>query len=64
MPIAVRPRGIGLIIVAVMLFALAGFTRVGWLLLFDAVLWGIVIISMILPWLAIGNIGIHRKITS
>ncbi|MDA0771139.1 MAG: DUF58 domain-containing protein, partial [Chloroflexi bacterium] len=63
MPIAVRPRGIGLIIVAVMLFTLAGFTRVGWLLLFDAVLWGIIIISMVLPWLAIGNISIRRRIT-
>ena len=63
MHISVRPQGIGLIVVAVMLFALTGFTRVGWLLLFDAVLWGIIIISMILPWLAIGNIGFHRRLT-
>ena len=63
MPIAVRPRGAGVIVVAVMLFALAGFTRVGWLLLFDAVLWGIIIISMIMPWLAIGNVSVRRRIT-
>lgn len=63
MPIAVRPRGIGLIIVAVMLFALAGFTRVGWLLLFDAVLWGTIIVSAVMPWLTIGNVSIRRRIT-
>lgn len=63
MPIAIRPRGIGLIIVAVMLFALAGFTRVGWLLLFDAVLWGIIMISIAMPWLTIGNIKVRRRIT-
>ena len=63
MPIAVRPRGICLIVVAVLLYILAGFTRVGWLLLFDAVLWGIVLISVAMPWLAIGNVSVRRRIT-
>ena len=64
MPINIRPRGIGLVIVAILLFALAAFTRVGWLLLFDAVLWGMILVSAIMPWLSIGDLRIHRRVSN
>ena len=58
----IRRRGIAIIITAILLFVLAGITRVGWLLLFDAVLWGLVIVSAITPWIAIGKISLTRRI--
>lgn len=64
MPVAIRPRRIGLVITAIILFALAGFTRVGWLLLFDAVLWGAVLVSAVMPWLAIGNLRVRRRVSN
>ena len=58
----IRPRGVVLLIVAIMLFVLAGTTRVGWLLLFDAVLWGTLVVSAIMPWLATGDLHVRRRI--
>ncbi len=60
----IRPRGIAIIIMAIVLFVLAGVTRVGWLLLFDAVLWGVVAVSAAAPWLAIGRLKIQRRIVA
>ena len=58
----IRARGVCVVIAAVVLFALADSTRVGWLLLFDAVLWGTVVVSVIVPWLAIGGVQVERRI--
>ena len=58
----ITPRGAVLVIVAIGLFVLAGSTRVGWLLLFDAVLWGILILSTVMPWVALGRMRIRRRI--
>ena len=58
----IQARGVGIVLVAVSLFVLAGSTRVGWLLLFDAVLWGTVVVSAIMPWLAIGKPTIQRRV--
>ena len=57
----IRPRGIALVIVAIIVFVLAGQTRVGWLLLFDAVLWGMIVVSAIMPWLAMGRLHVRRR---
>ena len=57
----ITPRGIALVLVAVVVFVLAGATRVGWLLLFDAVLWGTLIVSAIMPWLATGGLMVRRR---
>ena len=58
----IRPRGIALVIVAVIVFLLANQTGVGWLLLFDAVLWGTVVVSAIMPWMAMGRLDIRRRV--
>ena len=52
----IRSRGIGLLLVAIIVFVLSGVTRVGWLLLFDAVLWGTLVLSAVMPWLATGSV--------
>jgi hypothetical protein len=35
-------KGVGIALVAVFVFILVNVTRVGWLLLFDSVLWGLI----------------------
>ena len=57
----ITSRGIGLVFVAVLIFVLAGVTRVGWLLLFDAVLWGTIVVSAVMPWLASGKLQLRRR---
>ena len=58
----VTVRGVGVIITAILILVLAGFTRIGWLLLFDAVLWGVVAVSAVMPWIAVGDLRIRRRI--
>lgn len=60
-PYLITRRGAGLLLVAVALFYLAGTTRVGWLLLFDALLWGVLIVSAIVPWLVTGKLAVTRR---
>lgn len=55
-------KGLGFLIAAIALFLLGRLTQVGWLYLVDAVLWGIIILSAIFPWLAVAFITAHRKI--
>ena len=55
-------RGIGLLIFAIFTFYLAESTRVGWILLFDAVLWGTIVISAIMPWFATGKLQVRRRV--
>ena len=58
----ITPRGAALVVVAIALFVLAGATRVGWLLLFDAVLWGILVLSAVMPWIAVGRLDVRRRV--
>lgn len=54
-------RGVGVVSAAIVTFVLAGATRVGWLFLFDAVLWGTAVVSAIMPWLAMGRLQVQRR---
>jgi uncharacterized protein (DUF58 family) len=58
----IRPRGIGVVLAAGVVFVLAGVTRVGWLFVFDAVLWGTVVVSLVMPWLATGKLRVQRRV--
>ena len=58
----IRPRGFGMVIVAVVVFLLGGFTGVGWLLVFDAMLWGTIVVSAVIPWLTIGRLDVRRRV--
>ncbi|MEX0763043.1 MAG: DUF58 domain-containing protein [Dehalococcoidia bacterium] len=53
-------RGIGFIITAIAVFFLASTTRVGWVHLADAVLWGIVLVSLAVPWLTMPGLSASR----
>ncbi len=46
-------RGIGFVIIGVSVFFVASATRVGWLHVADALLWGIIALSAVLPWITL-----------
>ena len=49
----ITSKGIGILLIAIIGFLLARVTQVGWLYLVDALLWGILILSAVLPWLGV-----------
>ncbi len=57
-------RGVGVAITAVGIFFLASVTRVGWLHLADAVLWGMIAMGLVLPWLTVPGLRASRKIAT
>ncbi len=54
-------KGVGVVLTAVVLFLLTGFTRVGWLLLVDSVLWGVLALSLLMPWFGTGRLVATRR---
>ena len=58
----ITARGLVLVCAGVMVFVLAEVTRIGWLLLFDAVLWGATVINAVMPWLATGGLHARRNV--
>lgn len=54
-------RGIGLLIAALVLVFVGGVTRIGWVMLVDAVLWGGLILSAATPWLFAGRLELRRR---
>ncbi|MDA0734171.1 MAG: DUF58 domain-containing protein [Chloroflexi bacterium] len=55
-------KGVGFLIAAIAVFWLGRLTQVGWLYLIDAVLWGIILLSAILPWLGASFLSAQRKV--
>lgn len=55
-------RGAGIVAVAIAVFFLASTTRVGWVHLADAVLWGVVLLSFAVPWLSAPGLRIARTV--
>ena len=49
---------------AVAVFFLASTTRVGWVHLADAVLWGVILLSVAIPWLSMPGIRVERNVGS
>jgi len=58
----ITSRGIGMLLIAIIGFFLARVTQVGWLYLVDAVLWGTLILSAILPWLSVVLISARLRL--
>ena len=54
-------RGIGLAATAVVVFFVASATRVGWLHLADAALWGLLAFSFVFPWLTVAGLRASRR---
>jgi hypothetical protein len=57
-------RGVGLTTVAIAVFFLASTTRVGWVHLADAVLWGVIMLSLAVPWLSMPGLRVSRNVTA
>jgi len=55
-------RGIGFVLVAIAVFFVASATRVGWLHVADAMLWGIIILSATVPWLTVPKLEVARSV--
>jgi uncharacterized protein (DUF58 family) len=55
-------KGTGFLIAAIALFFLGRMTQVGWLYLIDAVLWGMLALSAILPWLGVAFLDARRRV--
>ena len=58
----ITPRGAGFLAAAVALFFLARLTQVGWVYLLDSVLWGALLLSAVLPWLATLFLTVQRSL--
>ena len=56
-------RGIGFVLIGVSVFFVASATRVGWLHVADALLWGIIALSAALPWITLPKLHVDRHIS-
>ena len=54
--------GVGSIAGGVVVYLLAGQTQIGWLYLFDAVIWSLVLLSAIIPWWSLKPLRIKRRV--
>ena len=54
-------RDIGFVLTAIAAFFIASATRVGWVHLADAILWGVVILSAVTPWLSVYGLKVKRE---
>ena len=55
-------RAVGLLLSAILLFLLAGATNVGWVRIVDAVMWGMLGLSLLLQWLSIASVRVRRRV--
>ena len=58
----ITTRGVGFLTAAILGFVLARLTQVGWLYLMDALLWGVIILSVVPPWFGVVRLGARRKL--
>jgi uncharacterized protein (DUF58 family) len=58
----ITSKGVGFLVAALVLFLLARLTQVGWLYLVDAVLWGIILLSAVFPWVGVAFLAAQRSL--
>ena len=58
----ITAKGTGLLVVAILIFFLAQLTQVGWLYLVDSVLWGMLILSAVLPWVGVALLSAQLRL--
>ncbi len=54
--------GFGFIVAGVFVYFLASQTQIGWLYLFDAIIWSLLVLSAILPWYSLKSLQVERQI--
>ena len=55
-------RAVGFLFLAVFLYFLGGATFVGWVRIFDAVIWGMLGLSLLLQWLSVTAVMVNRRL--
>ena len=55
-------RAVGFLLLAVFLFFLGGATNVGWVRIVDAVLWGMLGLSLLLQWLSVATVEARLRL--
>ena len=54
--------GFGFIIAGLFVYMLASQTQIGWLYLFDAIIWSLLVLSAILPWWSLRTLEVERQV--
>lgn len=54
--------GFGFIVAGGFVYFLASQTQIGWLYLFDAIIWSLLVLSAILPWYSLKSLQVERQI--
>lgn len=54
--------GVGFTISGVFVYFLASQTQIGWLYLFDAIIWSLLVLSAILPWYSLRSLQVERQV--
>ncbi len=54
--------GLSFILIGVFTYFLASQTQIGWLYLFDAIIWSLLLLSAILPWYSLKSLKVERRI--
>ncbi|MFC2034164.1 DUF58 domain-containing protein [Chloroflexota bacterium] len=54
--------GVTFIITGFFIYLIASQTQIGWLYLFDVIIWSLLLLSVILPWLSLKALNIERQI--
>ncbi|MCK5319392.1 MAG: DUF58 domain-containing protein, partial [Anaerolineales bacterium] len=54
--------GFGFIIAGLLVYLLASQTQIGWLYLFDAIIWSLLVLSAILPWWSLRTLQMERQV--
>ncbi|MFQ6122111.1 MAG: DUF58 domain-containing protein [Dehalococcoidales bacterium] len=54
--------GFGFIVAGGVVYFLAGQTQIGWLYLFDAIIWSLLVLSAILPWFSLKSLQVERRV--
>ncbi|MFC2005732.1 DUF58 domain-containing protein [Chloroflexota bacterium] len=52
----------GFIIAGLFVYLLASQTQIGWLYLFDAVIWSVLVLSAVLPWYSLKSLQLERRV--
>ncbi len=60
----ITARGVGFLIAAVALFFISSATSVGWVRIVDAVLWGMLGLSLLLQWFTVVSLSARRRLQS
>ncbi len=55
--------GIGFIVAGVLLYFIANQSQIGWLYLFDAIIWALLVVSAILPWYTLRSLRVEHQST-